>query len=52
MIVKATKDCFVDSTYRRDGEEFDYKGPKNTNLEPVKSQRSDPAPDKPGADKE
>jgi len=34
MQVKALRDCFV-GTYRRAGEEFEFEGPKNTNLQPL-----------------
>lgn len=36
MEVKAVVDCYVDNTYRVKGERFDYSGPKNENLQPVK----------------
>jgi len=35
MLVRAKKDMFIDSSFRAKGEEFDYSGPKNTNVEPV-----------------
>jgi hypothetical protein len=34
MEVKAIRDCFVGS-YRKAQEEFEYSGPKNTNLQPL-----------------
>lgn len=36
MLVRALRDCFVGS-YHGAGEEFEYDGPKNENLEPVKT---------------
>ncbi len=41
MRVKAQRDCYVDNTYRVEGEEFDYSGPKNTNLVPTKKAKAD-----------
>jgi len=37
MRVRAIRDCFVGS-YRKAGEEFEYEGPKNHHLEPVKAE--------------
>ncbi len=34
MEVKAIRTCFVGS-YRETGEQFDYDGPMNTNLQPL-----------------
>lgn len=31
--VRAKVPCFVDNGFRREGDVFDYTGPKNTNLE-------------------
>lgn len=31
--VRAKKLCFVDNGLRQEGEQFEYNGPKNTNLE-------------------
>jgi hypothetical protein len=36
MFVKAIVDCFVDGHLRKAGERFEYKGPKNENLQAVK----------------
>jgi hypothetical protein len=41
MIVKALVDCFVDGGYRKKGEEFDYRGPKNDNLQTAKRAKAD-----------
>lgn len=40
MEVRAIRDCFVDGSFRHEDEKFDYSGPKNSNLEPVKQQDS------------
>lgn len=34
--VRALRDCYVDRL-RREGDVFEYSGPKNPNLEPVKN---------------
>jgi hypothetical protein len=39
--VKALCNCFVDSTFRSEGEVFDYEGPKNPHLEPVKGSKKE-----------
>lgn len=39
MQVKAVNTCFVDGTYREAGEQFEYTGPKNDNLEPVQAKK-------------
>ncbi len=37
MWVRAKVDCFpADGSFRKAGEEFEYSGPKNENLAPVK----------------
>lgn len=36
MKVRALRDCYVDNNYRVENEEFDYSGPKNTNVVSVK----------------
>lgn len=41
MLVRALKDCFPDGTFRKKGEQFEYKGPKNENLEAAKEPRPD-----------
>lgn len=38
--VKALCNCFVDS-YHPEGEVFEYDGPKNPHLEPVKGSRKE-----------
>ncbi len=43
MLVKAKVDCFPDGTFRHAGEEFEYSGPKNENLVPVKAPKGEPA---------
>ena len=30
--VKATVTCFIDNSLRNEGDEFEYNGPKNTNV--------------------
>lgn len=42
MQVKALRDCFV-GDYRKEGEQFEYNGPKNENLEPVKAKKPEEA---------
>lgn len=42
--VRALQDCYIDQI-RRQGEEFEYSGPKNENLEPVKKQKNGPEDD-------
>jgi hypothetical protein len=37
MLVKALRKCFVGGNFRVADEQFDYTGPKNTNLAPVKA---------------
>lgn len=37
MLVRAKKACFVGGSRRKEGEEFDYTGPKSPDLVPVKS---------------
>lgn len=42
MLVKATVDCFIEGAhYRKAGEVFDYKGPKNEHLVSVKKSKAD-----------
>ncbi len=42
MQVRALRDCFIEGGhYRKAGEVFDYKGPKNENLESVKKMQAD-----------
>lgn len=41
--VKALRTCFVGS-YRSEGEVFDYDGPKNRHLEPVKESKEKAEP--------
>lgn len=48
MEVKAIRNCFVDGTLRHEGERFEYSGPKNKNLEPVKAPKSAADDPKPG----
>ena len=40
MQVRATVDCFVDGTFRYKGEQFEYTGAKNENLEQVKAEKT------------
>jgi hypothetical protein len=42
MLMRAIRDCYTaNDEYRKAGEEFDYKGPKNENLVPVKKAQAD-----------
>jgi len=36
MKVRAKVKCFVENCLREAGQEFEYHGPENTNLEPLK----------------
>jgi len=42
MWVKVLTDCFPDGNLRKKDEEFEYNGPKNENLKPVKKAPADP----------
>lgn len=42
MQVKVLNDCFLaDGTYRKKNEQFEYTGPKNENLQPLKKAPAD-----------
>lgn len=42
MLVRAVRDCFIEGGhYRKEGEEFDYKGPKNEHLVTARRARAD-----------
>ena len=44
MWMRALRDCYTaNQEYRKAGEEFDYKGPKNENLAPVKKGKANAA---------
>lgn len=42
-LYRATVKCFVGNALREEGEEFEYNGPKNTNLELVHGPAEEPA---------
>lgn len=41
MLVRAIRDCFIEGGhFRKKDEEFDYKGPKNENLQTAKQAKA------------
>lgn len=42
--VRAIRDCFVDNGFRKEDDVFEYKGPKNTNLEYLEGEPKVEAP--------
>ncbi len=38
--VKANQKCFIENTIRNEGDEFDYDGPDNGCVDPVKKSRA------------
>jgi hypothetical protein len=38
MEVKANTKCFIGDTLRQEGEKFEYDGPENPNVDPVKAE--------------